>query len=247
MPPRSREEYLAEVQRILAPYLSRPTEVWKGIYILLLWYEHGVPHIIDGNYLRSGQWRRRAELVQTKLAAALGCAESEVAHKVDALLRSPLFETHPQRQNPLGIGFVNSLFVAVRHFSSEDWEFLPESEIGKSVFPGIRESPRSKPDVVVTRKGRETALISAKWSLRHDRLKDALNECEYFKTLAPSLKFYVVTNEYGPARLKKLLQSYCVDEVFHVAQPLLFTAVDGERDATLHKVRDLSELLGMWQ
>ena len=90
----------------------------------------------------------------------------------------------------------------------------------------------------------EVAVISAKWSLRHDRLKDLKDECNYFKTLMGSLKFYAVTNEYDPARLSKVLEDYRIDGLFHVKRALVvdIASVDGRLDG----LRDLSELLQLF-
>jgi len=166
---------------------------------------------------------------------------------VDLLLRSDMFPQVPQRQNPLGIGFVESLLLLLQRFSSEKYSFLPEGAIGKAVFPEIRsaEAPRSCPDIVAVADGSEVAVVSAKWSLRHDRLKDLKDECGYFKTVRPRLKFYVVTNEYNPARLDKVISDYRIDAVFHVCKRLVvdIAQVNG-RTAEL---KDLSELLQLFE
>ena len=239
MPPRS--AYATVATAVLAPYFDDAASVWKGFYKLLLWFEKEVPHIIDGDKLAAGIWRERAESVQKELAREFGCKVSEVASQIDQLIKSDIFDRLPQRQNPLGIGFVTSLHLALKHFSSPEYDFLPEEAIGKLVFQGIRKPPRDKPDLVVVRAGSEVAVISAKWSLRHDRLKDILDEADYFKRLSPRLAFYVITNEFDPARLTKVLDDYRIDGLFHVAKRLV-TEVAGV-DGRVHKMRDLSDLL----
>jgi hypothetical protein len=239
----TREDYTTVIREILRPYLSSPQDAWKGIYEALLWFEHDVPHIIDANYLKQGAWRVRAERVQQELADQLNCSVVDLPLRVDKLLRSALFPEPTQRQNPLGIGFVTALFQVLERFSSARYMFRPEEDIGTTVFPGISEAPRSRPDVVVVSESKEVAVISAKWSLRHDRLKDLSDECDYFKRLRPSLRFYAVTNEFNPARLRKVLQSYCIDALFHVCRPLLFVAVDDAGHPDLLRVKDLPDLL----
>lgn len=178
------------------------------------------------------------------LAHEFGCTEQQVPEQIDLLLKSPIFTKKPQRQNPLGIGFVTALFLSLGHFSSKDYKFLPEEAIGTAVFQGIKEAPRSAPDIVVTKGDAEIAVISAKWSLRHDRLKDVKDECNYFKTVKGSLKFYAVTNEFDPARLNKILEDYRIDGLFHVNRRLVVevASVDGR----MERLRDLSELLGLF-
>ena len=212
---------------------------------MLLWFDSGVPHIIDGDKLARGIWRSRAEAVRAALASEWECQEADVEERVDLLLHSEIFSKPPQRQNPLGIGFVSALLVLLRHFSAQEYEFMPEEAIGRQVFKGITESPRSAPDVVAVRDGSEAPVISAKWSLRHDRLKDLKDECAYFKTLRGSLKFYAVTNEYDPARLSKVLEDYCIDGVFHVNRRLVVDVA--KVDGRLQSLRDLSELFPLFQ
>ncbi len=61
--------------------------------------------------------------------------------------------------------------------------------------------------------------------MRHDRLSDITNECPVYKagyeriyrqTRHGRLLYYVLTNEYDPARLNKILDDRCVDGVVHV-------------------------------
>jgi hypothetical protein len=241
----TREVYRRVVVTALTPLLEDITGAWKGIYSLLLWYEHGLPHIIDADKLLSEPWRSRARAVESYVARELGIGPEHLPDVVDQLLRSGIFPLRPQRQNPLGIGFVEALFFLLQHFASKAYEFHPEREIGKAVFPGVVESPRSKPDIVVVRPGRgEVAVVSAKWSLRHDRLKDVKDEAAYFKTLRTNLKFYIVTNEFDPARLDKLCSDYRVDGVFHVNKSAIKIAgLNGRTDA----LGDLVELLTLYQ
>ncbi len=241
MPPRQR--YADFIAATLEPYLADPSTVWRGVYRLLLWFEHGLPHIIDANELRKPKWASRASAVNEALANEFNCRPDEVESKVDLLLKSNLFPQVPQRQNPLGIGFVESLLLLLQHFSSPQYTFLPEGAIGKTVFPEVQstEAPRSCPDIVAVAGGSEVAVVSAKWSLRHDRLKDLKDECGYFKTVRPRLKFFVVTNEYNPARLDKVISDYRIDAVFHVCKKLLVDVA--QVDGRTGELKDLSELL----
>lgn len=240
----SRTQYEEFARRILTPHLQDPSVTWRGLYELLLWFTHDVPHIYDGNMLRRGKWRERAKAVQEALAAEFGCGPAEVADRVDRLVQGTLFDEPPQRNNPLGIGFVAALFIALGQFSSTKYQFFTEEAIGTVVFKGISEAPRSRPDIVVVDGGTEIAVISAKWSLRNDRLKDLKDECNYFKTLKGSLRFYAVTNEFSPSRLDKVLSDFRIDSTFHVNRRLVVDVakVDGRMD----RLRDLSELLGLF-
>jgi hypothetical protein len=61
--------------------------------------------------------------------------------------------------------------------------------------------------------------------VRHDRVNDLTNECPVYKGAytrmyrqqrRPDLLYYVVTNEFDPARLDKMMSDSCVDGVIHV-------------------------------
>ncbi|MDI6857387.1 MAG: hypothetical protein QME71_03620 [Dehalococcoidia bacterium] len=240
----TRDEYKQVALRVLRPHVASPATAWRGVYQLLLWFQDGLPHIIEADQLLRPKWTSRAAAVRDALAQEFGCAPDKVVEEVDLLLKSEIFTRAPQRQNPLGIGFVTSLLLLLEHFSSRHYAYFTEEAIGEVVFRGIREAPRSKPDIVVGHKGSEIALISAKWSLRHDRLKDLKDECAYFKTLVPRLKFYVVTNEFSPARLDKVISDYRIDRVFHVCRRLVVDVaqVDGRTD----QLSDLSDLLELF-
>ncbi len=240
----SREEYTEFARKVITPHLTDTSRSWLGLYQLLMWFDSDVLHIIDGDKLAKGAWRSRAQAVGQALAAELDCSAEDLPAKVDLLLKGPLFAKPPQRQNPLGIGFVSSLTILLEHFGS-GYQFLPEKEIGKTVFRGIREAPRSAPDIVAVKDRAEIAVISAKWSLRHDRLKDLKDECNYFKTLMGSLKYYAVTNEYDPARLNKVLEDYRIDGLFHVNRR--FVVDVAQVDGRLEGLGDLADLLRLFQ
>jgi hypothetical protein len=56
-----------------------------------------------------------------------------------------------------------------------------------------------------------------------------------------TLRYYVVTNEFSPARLTKIISDPCVDKVVHVHKPLLteVLALDGRLD----ELTDLTEFI----
>src|SRR5207249_4360329 len=149
--------------------------------------------------------------VRKALAKEFDCKLTALPTHLDLLVKSEIFNRRPQRQNPLGIGFVIALSVALEQFSAKDYTFLPEEAIGITIFKGIQKPPRAAPDIVVVKEDDEFAIISAKWSVRHDRLKDILDEADYFKRLRPKMPFYVATNEYDPARLNKIIEDYRID------------------------------------
>jgi len=238
---------------------------WLGIYQVLLWYEHvdwagyhSLPHIAEADRLRppvrkrgSGAqkataWQQRAAAAETYLAKALRCETGHVSDHLDQLMRRPEYQPL-QRQNPLGIAFAGLVTHVLRRFGSQLVEFRTEVQ-ADGVFPGISMPGRSVApaiDLLVLREERPRAIISAKWSLRHDRINDITNECPVYKSAALRLRvpleYYVVTNEFDPARLQKILADTCVDGLAHVHKPLV-TRVLG-LDGRLDRLLDLVDLV----
>jgi len=93
-------------------------------------------------------------------------------------------------------------------------------------------------------------IISAKWSVRHDRLNDITNECPVYKAAyariyrqarRDRLLYYVVTNEYDPSRLNKMLDDTCVDGVVHVHKAAVMEVCNLE--GRLTRLIDLADFI----
>lgn len=243
-----------------------PATAWLGFYQTLLWYEQvnhlgytTLPHIIDANNLRPASptqaekwrtkraWQKRAEALNAYIASHLGCDELEVQDHMDRMMRNI---GEMQRQNSLGIAFAGLMKYFLERFGATGITY--ETEVpAKDIFPGIVLPGRSdKPciDVFVRREGTPMAIVSTKWSLRHDRLNDLTNECPIYKaaysqvfrqTRQAHLRYYVATNEFEVSRLTKLLDDTCIDGVVHVHKQAVQTVagLNGELDRFI----DLSE------
>jgi hypothetical protein len=116
-----------------------------------------------------------------------------------------------------------------------------EAKIGVDVFPNLRDFRRKSVDIVALRQGSPFAVISNKWGIRHDRVRDPQEEADTYKREAPSLKFFVVTNEFDSARLRKVLTYPTIDGVFHVRRDLGWQVYGGMTDE-LANLKDLTEL-----
>lgn len=238
---------------------------WLGIHQVLMWYEPvmaggivGLPHIIDADKLRppvsrvaSSQkvspWQQRAIAVEKYLSQKLGCPPSEVESHLDQLMQHPSYQG-VQRQNPLGAAFVALVAHSLQVWGNSALQYQQEIP-ARSLFPGIVVQGRSanpKIDIAVQRQGQLKAILSCKWSLRHDRLNDMLNECPAYKHAAyvqtrAQIDYIVVTNEFDPARLHKVLDDQCVDALVHVHKPAV-TEVCG-LNARLSQMLDLTDLI----
>ena len=236
---------------------------WAGIYQCLLWYEilpnpvaghTQLPHIIDANRLTPvsdrgpSSWQRNAIAVEEYLAQSWGVAPRAVAGKVDLLMHSPSYGGL-QRHNILGAAFAALVRAALQRLGPNKAGLSFELEVaGASAFPGVHIPTRSeKPsiDILVRNTGMNVGIISTKWSYRHDRVDDLTTECRAYKGAAAytdtKLFYYIVTNEFDPARTDKLIKDKCVDRVVHVHKNLV-TGVCG-LNGRLKNLWDFSDLL----
>jgi hypothetical protein len=223
---------------------------WLAVYTTLMWYEHDFLHIVEANALREQAiWQTRARAAEEYLAGQIGCETTMVKEYCDRLMRTPRYVGR-QRQNPLGVAFTALInhIITKASGSRPEVEFLTEAE-PKRYWPGVIIPGRStspKVDILGLRHGLPNVVFSAKWSLRHDRVSDIIQECPVYKQAAYminriTLRYYVVTNEFSPARLTKIISDPCVDKVVHVHKPLLteVLALDGRLD----ELTDLTEFI----
>jgi len=248
-------------------YGASAHEAWLGIYAALLWYEPtnlpgfaSLPHIIDADKLRlrTSQrktepvaltvWQKRAVAVERYLADQMGCQPAEVHARVDRLMRRPEYAGF-QRQNSLGIAFIGLIHHALMLYGNPNLAYETEQKANR-VFPGITFPGRSttpSADVLARKGNVPRAVISVKWSLRHDRINDLTNECPCYKQAASwgryPLDFVVLTNEYDPARLQRLLSDPCIDALIHVHKPAVQKIA--QLDGRLAKLLDLTDLFAL--
>lgn len=235
-----------------------------------MWYEpvsqfgfKQLPHIIDADKLRPASpvrartwtkpsaWQTRAEAFGKHLAERIASSPGNVPQMTDMLMKQPDY-LGMQRQNTLGTAFVGILAHILKKFGSELVSYKTEVE-ATTVFPGIAFPGRSttpRIDLLASQNDLPRAIISAKWSVRHDRLSDITNECPVYKAAYQriyrqqqheSLLYYVATNEYDPARLNKMLDDRCVDGVVHVHKPAVVEVCG--LDKRLIRLIDLSDFV----
>lgn len=265
MPSRSQTiaDALGIIQSTTYPGGFSAQTAWIGTYRALMWYEPvnaagivALPHIIDANQLRPvgskkaptapNAWQRRAQAFEQYLAQALGCPSHQAQQQVDQLMRLPGYQGM-QRQNPLGIAFPGVAKFIFERFGNQAIAYDLEVD-ATTIFPGITIPGRStKPMIdILGRKGNlPVAIISAKWSLRHDRVNDMTNECPAYKSAAMwtrnPLRYYVITNEFAPTRLSRILTDKCIDALAHVHKNAVVGV--GGLDGRLVNMLDLADLV----
>jgi len=235
-------------------------KAWLAFYSVLLWYERvgqcdRLPHIIDADKLkpscssakeRLGIWAERATKVNMFLATQFSCKPEEVEPRVDKLMKTPAY-CGIQRQNPLGIAFAELVRHLLARFGSQRIEYRAEVR-AEDLFPGVKLQSRSKNpriDVVAFKSNVPVALISTKWSFRHDRLTDVIDESLSYRAAARRIGLKIpcvfVTNEFDPARLDKVLTCDVLAFVAHVC-PKLVTDICG-LNGRLAELKDLPYLV----
>jgi hypothetical protein len=214
-------------------------EAALGIYQVLLWYDEValLLHVNESNELQKKAWGDRAKLAETYLATQLGVTPAQLPQLIDRMMKLPRWQKTPgkamQRNNPLGNGLRILMAEVLQRWGNPALDYLQEEDATKW-FPGITLPGRSttpKMDVLVVKSGKPRAVISCKWSIRHDRISDPTNECTSYKAAGiqqqiTNLAYYVVTNEFSAARLDKVLNQPCVDGLVHIHEPL-FTTIAG--------------------
>jgi len=270
----NREQTTADAIQIFerADYPSGLTTrtAWLGIYQTLLWYEpvnwvgfNDLPHIIDADKLRPASppkkrtwtspkaWQKRAQALSAYLAIQLNCPVHRLPLKTDLLMKQPNYEGM-QRQNTLGIAFVGLVKHILEKFGSSAVSYETEVKAA-TIFPGITVPGRSgtpRIDLLAKRRNIPRAIVSSKWSVRHDRLNDITNECPVYKAAyeriyrqgrRDHLLYYVLTNEYDPSRLTKMLDDSCVDSVVHVHKAAVVEVCD--LDGRLAELMDLADFI----
>jgi hypothetical protein len=235
---------MAFISEFLDRCLHAATDIWVALYGLFLDYAHGVPRITDSNRLRRGAWRERAHRVQDSLADAMHCPADEVQERIDVFMRL-LYPPGTQRMNPIGIAFACAVTYLVQRFGAGEYRWRMEAKIGTDVFPGLTGFRRRSVDVVAFRGGAPYAVLSTKWGMRHDRIRDPQEEADTYKAQVPDLRFFLVTNEFDSARLGKLTGYPAIDGVFHVRRDLVRLVYSG-LPAPAAGLKDLSDLFPLF-
>ncbi len=241
----TREEIMAFVRQQFDRGVRTVDDAWLSLYCLLLDYIHGVPRITDSNRLTHGIWRERAKQVERVLTSAMSRQPIKVSKHLDVFMRT-LYPRGTQRMNPIGIAFACSIVYLIQRFSSGKYQWKMEAKIGTEVFPDLSDFRRRSVDIVAFQKGAPKAVISSKWGIRHDRVRDPQEEADTYKQEVPSLMFYVVTNEFDTTRLQKVLGYPSIDGVFHVHRDLVWQAYGGKTNE-LENLRDLTDLVALFR
>lgn len=170
-----------------------------------------------------------------------------------------VFFRHPdirglQPNNPRGHAFRSLVAETLARFGDPQLD-VAEEVSPRDLFPGFDFGNRSKDariDIVVKRGPRPVALITTRWTYRHDRV-DIIDEARAYVPAARELnrdcRFFGVTAEFGPARLRKVIgqtspvmRNSAIDRLVHL-NPELPGELLG-RNGELQEMWSLEQMVG---
>jgi hypothetical protein len=156
-----------------------------------------------------------------------------------------------QPNNPRGNAFRSLVAETLSVYGDPDLDVREEIEAA-TLFPGFTLALRSlnpRINIVVFRRHLIVALCSVRWSYRHDRL-DMLKEAAAYMAAArrenPDCKFFGITAELNPARLKKVVKqtsalqrNAAMERLIHLHKPLATTVIG--HNGVLDSLMDLAD------
>ncbi|MDE0133116.1 MAG: hypothetical protein OXQ32_12775 [bacterium] len=200
-------------------------KAWLAIAVLLMTCEiwrdgrwrafHDAPVLRESNdygLTKAGAPNRAlkdAFLVRQQLSHELDIDPTTVCHELGRYFQHPAI-IGLQPNNPRGHAFRSLVAETVAHFGDRGLDVI-EEESPHTLFPGYAFGSRSRDariDIAVKRDGRPVALITTRWTYRHDRvdiIEEALAYVHAARAVNNNCRFFGVTSEFGTARLKKVL------------------------------------------
>ena len=188
-------------------------EIWRqGIWGHL----RDVPVLVESNNYTlkqdgtPGKTIADAMRVKERLARELGVELDDLCGQIGQFWRHDNIRAL-QPNNLRGHAFRSMVAETLSRFG--DRALNIEEEVSPlTLFPGHQFGNRSKNpriDIVVRRGNRVVALMSARWTYRHDRV-DLIDEAVAYMHAArpanPQCRFFGVTADFMPARLKKVIE-----------------------------------------
>ena len=210
---------------LLGEYDWQLDQAWLAIALLLMtcdiWRDgewrsfHGAPVLRESNDYRltkAGSPNKalsEARLVKEWIAAELDADEDRLCSELGQFFRHPDI-AGLQPNNPRGHAFRSLVAETLARFGDPELD-VREEVAPRDLFPGHDFGNRSKDariDIVAQRGPRIVALITTRWTYRHDRV-DIIDEARAYMPAArgqnSDCRFYGVTAEFMTARLKKVI------------------------------------------
>ena len=230
-------------------------QVWEGG----AWQSfHGLPVLMErNNYKKTKTGKPNRDLVDAERVADFIASQLQIS-QADLCGNLGLFFEHPdirglQPNNPRGHAFRSIVAETISRFGDSGLT-ISEEKSPHELFPGFpmpNRSPGAKIDIVVKRGPRVVALVSTRWTYRHDRV-DLIDEARAYipaaRSVNPTCVYYGVVAEFGKARLKKVidqteavLPTAALRRLVHIKASLSSGVI--ERNGDLVHLIDLEEMV----
>lgn len=241
---------------------------WLAIATLLMTCEiwrdgewrafHNAPVLQESNNYklkRNGEPNKALEealLVKEWIAAELDVPAEGLCAELSQFLRHPEI-ADLQPNNPRGHAFRSLVAETLARFGDPELDVREEVSPYR-LFPGFpfpTRSPDARIDIVVRRGPRLVALISARWTYRHDRV-EMIDEAMAYMPAArgqnDTCRFFGATAEFGAARLKKVIEqtqpmmrNAAIDRLVHLNPELPGELID--RNGELREMWSLAQMV----
>ena len=146
------------------------------------------------------------------------------------------FTVERKRQNILGEGFEDLLSLLANKVSGVTQEHIRLRKKANTLPGFAAEHKRERiesPDIAFVSGDKTDALVSVKWSIRHDRQKQWADELDCYVELisqAETPRFHLITNEFDPGRIVNAFSlargALKLDTIYHVSLELLELALN---------------------
>jgi len=218
-------------------------EIWSGGRWQAL---HNQPVLRESNDYKQNEFGvpnkalKETTLIGDYIAEKLSIIRPDLCSKIGGFLKG----LGIQPNNPRGHAF-RSLVAETLSTYGDITLTMREEVDPHPLYPGFTFSLRSQNpriDIVVLRQNRIVALCSTRWTYRHDRV-DMLEEATAYMAAArrenPDCKFFGITAELNPARLKKVVKqtsalqrNAAMERLVHLHKPLATKVIghNGELD-----------------
>lgn len=191
-------------------------------------------------------YMRDAELIAEYLASELGISRALLCSELAVYFRHPKI-MNLQPNNVRGHAF-RSLIAEALALYGDSALTISEEQSPHGMFPGFPFPNRSKNariDIVVRRGALPVALLSTRWTYRHDRVEMIDEGAAYIpaaRSVNPRCVYYGVTAEVSEARLKKVISatepvvaSAAIKRLVHL-KPELASSVIGNNSELKHLI-----------
>ena len=216
---------------------------WQHIY-RLVWSKNSnvdeLPEIKESNKLENTDiWETRARRAERYLSDNLGVNYQDP--NFDLIFKAYVEENDLEldsrkasniRGNIRGEGFEHVVQYVIKEVCGVE-PLMKKSVSELQGYETAESSSVTQPDLILFSEQDYSLLMSTKWTLRKDRLKQFLHEAEFYRKRRPDLNITMVTNDIDTNYLTDLIENEFTDRIYHIHKPLLFELYQPLNDESL--------------